>query len=228
MVTATSNFRLTDRDVKTLDHIRTFRMTTLEILQRLLFPDQQIEAVKSWRRRVKHAGLIGGGDFIHPRDYIRLTPLAVQKLYGEAGEPLTPFTLARQYGILAFCCTLETLQRKLTSRDFCEKFPNLADGNHLPRDFYYVDKDSSQQRLGFIYIDHGRTARRIYVRYRDLVAKRFKLPDWRQEVINRDRFIMAVVTAKPEKKKRIEEVFREQRPKVSYRIEVVPDLIHLI
>ena len=39
---------------------------------------------------------------------------------------------------------------------------------------------------------------------------------------------MAIVTAKPEKKKRIEEVFREERSKVPYRIEVVPDLIHLI
>ncbi len=187
--------------------------------------------LKSWRRRVKHAGLIDRGDFINKRKYIRLTPLAMQKIYGEpakAGVPLTAFTLARQYGILVFCCLSGTLQRKLTRREFCEKFPKLADGNKLPTDFYYVDKDSSPQRLGFIYVDHGRDARRVYVRYRDIVAKRFKLPAWRQDVINRDRFIVAVITAKPEKKKRIEEVFREQRPKVPYRIEVVPDLIHLI
>ena len=229
-MTTVARLQLTARDVEILDHVRTFRMSTREVLHRLFFAGQDIEAVKSWIRRVKRARLIDTGDFIKPRKYLYLMPEAVQKLYGEpakAAGPLTAFPLARQYGILAFCCLLETVQRKMTSREFCDKFPKLAD-NTLPKDFYYVDKETSPQRLGFIYVDHGRNAQRIYQRYRTIVARRFDLPTWRKDVIDRERFIVAIVTAKPEKKKRIEEVFADKRPWVAYRIDAVPDLIHLI
>ncbi len=224
------DLQLTDRDTRILDHIRVFRMTTKEVLQRLFFAGHDIEAVKSWQRRLQRAGLIGTAHFIKPRKYIYLTGDAMQKVYGEpakAGGPLTAFPLARQYGILAFCCLLESVHRKINARQFCDRFPTLAD-NKLPKDFYYIDKDSDTHRLGLIYVDHGRNASRIYQRYLRIGGQRFKCSSWRQDVIERDRFIVAIVTAKPEKKKRIQEVFDGQRPRIPYRIEAVPELIHLI
>jgi hypothetical protein len=231
MVDAPREYRLTPRDVEILNHIRAFRMTTMEVLHRLFFEGQDIEAVKSWQRRLRHAGFIETAHFIKPRKYIFLTGDAVQKLYGEpekAGGALSPFVLARQYGALAFCCLTGSVHRKLTFREFREKFPALAENKRLPTDFYYIDKDTQPNRLGFIYVDHGRRAERIYQRYRQIVAQRYKLQTWREQVINRDRFIVAVVVAKQEKRARVEEAFRARRPTVAYRVEVVPDLIHLI
>jgi len=228
---ASPNYRLTDRDRQILAHLRTFRMTTTEVLQRLFFSGQDVEAVKSWTRRMKQAGVIGSAPFIKPRKYIYITEGAMERLFGEtpqSGGPLTAFSLARQYGILAFCCLGTTPQRKLSRREFQEKFPNLSGGNKLPQDFYYVDKGSTPQRLGFIYVDHGSRAQRIHQRYRQIVAQRFTILSWRTDVIDRGRFMVAIVTAKPEKAKRIEEFFQSKHPEVAYRVEAVEDLIHLI
>lgn len=213
-----------------LAHIRAFRMTTMPVLQRLFFADQDVEAVRSWKRRLRRAGLIDTAPFIGSDRYIHLTVAGWKKLGDEPPKgrtTLTAFPLARQYGMLAFCCLLVTVQRKLTGQEFIEKFPALAD-NALPKHYYYVDKDTQPQRLGFIYVDHGRRAQRIHQRYRDIVRQRFNHPRWREDVLNRDRFIVAIVTAKPQKKKLIEEVFGEQKRLVPYRVEAVPDLIDLI
>lgn len=230
MVTSTSQVRLTERDLEILEHMRTFRMTTMPVLHRLFFADQDIDAVRSWKRRMRGAGLIDTAPFVRYEKYLHLT-LAGWKKLGEqppkGRTTLTEFPLARQYGMLAFCCLLDTVQRKLTAREFVEKFPSLAD-NSMPKDYYYVDKDSQPQRLGFIYVDHGRKAERVYQRYRDIIRQRFKHPPWRQDVIERGRFIVAIVTAKPAKKKLIEQVFAKQKLWIPYRVEAVPDLIDLI
>lgn len=232
-----SRHRLTDRQTEILAHIRAFRMSTFEVLHRLFFEDNEPEAVKSFVHRLREAGYLDTADLIYPRKYVYVTPMTVRRLFGESGKgakPLGVYALARQFATLSFCCLGDTIQRKLTATEFREKFPTLSD-NTLPKDFYYVDKDTSPQRLGFIYVDHGGSdPRRIYQRYRRIVTQRFRFPAWRQEVIDRDRFIVAVITAKEERKKRIEEAFAEHQAVradnrlVSHRIEVVPDLIHLI
>ncbi|MBU0716955.1 MAG: hypothetical protein KJ749_01795 [Planctomycetes bacterium] len=233
----TSKLQLTERDSEILAHIRCFRMSTYEVLHRLFFEGNELDAVKSWVRRLRDAGHLDTADLIYPRKYVYLTPKAVVRLYGDSGKgakPLGVYALARQFAVLSFCCLGDTLHRKLTVAEFRAKFPTLAE-NTLPKDFYYVDKDTSPQRLGFIYVDHGGShPRRIYDRYRRIVTQRFKFPTWRREVIDRDRFIVAVVTAKSERKKRIEEAFAEHlaphagKRLVPHRIDVVPDLIHLI
>lgn len=227
---ATQDLKLTERDVEILGHIRRFRMTTSDVLHRLFFKGNEIDAVKSWVRRLRDADYLQTADLITPRKYLYLRPKAVRKLYGESGKmakALGVFALARQFGILSFCCLGETAHRKLTVFEFKDMFPSLAD-NSLPKDFYYVDKSGATQRLGFIYVDHGCANERIYQRYRHIVAQRYRIAAWRQEVIEPDRFTVAIVTAKPEKKKRIEEVFAERKPMVPYCVEAVPDLIHLV
>lgn len=230
MVAKSHDLQLTERDIAILDHIRAFRMSLPEVVQRLFFEKHDMEAVKSWLRRMRRAGLVGTAPFVKPRKYLYLTPAAVQKLYGEpakAGGPLTAFPLARQYGMLAFCCLQPTVHRKLTAREFADKFAVLA-ADTLPKDFYYVDKETQPQRLGYIYVDHGRNAPRIVQRFQHIVRQRFKILVWRTAIIDQDRFAVAIVTSADEKKKRIEEAFSTRRDRVPVKVAVAPDLIHLV
>jgi hypothetical protein len=222
---------VTERDERILAHVLRFRVTTYEALKRLFFPENGLDAVKSWVRRMQTGGYLRSAHLLAPRRYYYLTPKAA-RLFGasdKVARDLEGGGLLRVYGILAYCCMEGRVRRKLSRQEFEGTLPELVQPSLVASSTsYYLDDDEvlgrpSKRRLGFVLVDSGRASRRIHSQVRHVIAERFKFPEWRQLFAD-DRFILAIVTVSPQRKEAIEKTLRASSHTVPWRVAVVSDL----
>ena len=226
---STRNARLQDRDCDILNHVMRYRLTTPEVLHRLFFSDSDRNAVTKVTSRLceheflqSHSLYASFTYFTLARHGAKFTGLASNKL-----GPLGPQALFREYGTLAFCCLSDTPREKLRVRDVAAQFP-AALARKLDCSHYYVDHDGEHKRLGYIWVEAGGTIDHIARTVRqDIIEQRRSVPLLR-EYIDSQRFVVAVVTCSPEKKAEIAQALNKILTPVFFRIEAVPELVHLL
>jgi hypothetical protein len=221
------------------EHLPAFRMTTYTALSRLFF--DTVNAARKWISRRKADGYIASATLTSrrrqsgDRDYFHLTPTAVKALDLDTrlAKPLGPGGLANAYAILGFCCLGERRYHKASAREFAARFPTLLH-DRLQTDYYYRDDDfagdgwEQKARIGYVYPDTDRAVPTIVNRLEELIAARRAIDEWREKVIDRDRFLIAVVTTSGEKRKRILEALEAQPRTVPVRIVVHEDIREVI
>jgi len=229
--------RLQDRDEAILrDHVARFRMTTYAVLHRMYWPNDTLNAVKSWVRRMSAGNLLTSAP-LHGRTlYFHATPHAAKllSLDPRVAEPRKAAYLATTFGHLAFCCLGKSTRRKLSVDDFKTKFPELV----LPRDAndgYYIDRTihrelpvPERQRLGFIFVDDARSLRRIPVVLTRLISRRLRIPSWKSDLIGNGSFVIAIVTATDGKRNAIQQALGGLHPDVLFQVTSCPDLRNVV
>lgn len=224
---ATQRPRLGDRDYEIFQHLLRYRITTREVLHKLLFSDSEINAVTKVTSRLTKHGYLNRHELYAPRNYFVLGPksAAFLGISQKKTNALGPLALAREYGALVYCCLAETPRQRLRVSEIRERDPQFVQGK-LDSSHYYLDNDGETVRLGYIRVDHGGPPDHVVRKCKEDLEQRYAHEAFR-ELIDQGRFLIAVVTGREEKKQAIHEALRRHRWSIRFRIEVVSDLVHL-
>jgi len=138
-------------------------------------------------------------------------------------------SLARAYALLAFCCLGPQQRKLLTTTELAAHVSGLR--QPAQRRSYYLSREDNQLRLGFIRVDAGGHGRwdRIAHKACDDMRKHLAIASLRP-LIDKHEFEICVLTALPDKTKKIETLLAEQQKQlpVAYRVVSVPQLINFL
>ena len=206
-----------------------FGLSTPEVLHRAIFGDGVTpKAVERCLTRALQRGLIRSYPLYGKSCYYVLTELG-ERLIGveskRAGQPFGWQGLIRAYATLLYC-TARPGRKKITRRDFEEKFPALKVPG-LPAGAYYLDSEpeTGRVRLGLICADQGAGTRRLVRRVRNEVERRKKHAAW-AEYLRKGHLAVALLTATPEKAERLRRLLSGEA--FTVRVEPIPALLDLM
>lgn len=224
----TKHPRLVDRDYEILDHLRRYRLTTREVLQRQFFSDLELNAVTKVTSRLVDHGFLNRYDLYSGHSYFVIGPEAT-KLFGVSPKkckPLGTQALPREYGILLFCCMAETPRERLLVSELQKKLPDFT-GKHTDCGHYYLDHDGSMVRLANMRVDQGGPPDHVARKCRDDLEMQMRHTPVRT-LVEQDRFMVAIITATDEKAAAIKEALKRHTWPVRFRVEPVPQLAELL
>jgi hypothetical protein len=206
-----------------------FGLSTPGVLHRVLFGDEVTpKAVERCVTRALQQGLLRSYPLHGKNCYYVLTDAGERQIGVEskrAGQPFGWQGLIRAYATLLYC-TAGPGRKKITRRDFEEKFPALKVPG-LPAGAYFLDSDpqNGRVRLGIICADQGAGTRRLVRRVRNEVERRRKHAVW-AEYLRHDHLAVALVTATPEKAERLRRALSGET--FTVRVEAIPALLDLM
>ena len=220
--------RLGDRDYEIFEHIMRYRLTVPEVLHKLFFSDSELNAVTKVTSRLVLHNYLNRHELYGPRSYFTVGPEAARflGLSHKKTKALGPQALAQEFGTLAYCLFSEETRERLLVREVADQFPNLLVGR-LDSSHYYLDREGERTRLAFIRIDQGGTPDHIVRKCQSDLSARESVGAFR-ELIETDRFLIAIGTTHEDKAAAIRQSLRRQQWPIRFRIEVIPDLIQLI
>lgn len=224
--------RLTERDLKILEHVARYRITTSDILQGLFFAENQPGSVKNVLKRLIKGEYLQSRPLFHKRVYYQLTATSARSI-GESGDianSLGSQALIRTYGVLAFCCRAGTNKplQKFTRHEFEQAFPSFSNEIDISQSTYYLDQHGDTVRLGQLMIDQGGDYQRLANKCRnDVLSRAIQVPGLR-EILTEKLFVMTLVVGEESKQKALLTLFQKNPLPVWTRVETVPELIHLI
>ncbi len=200
---------LTPQQIEVINHVRRFRPSTNLAVERVF--NQTQDAARSIIRRLREAGVLDEAQLFGRKSYFFLTKSAARSFFSDPslGGALGPLALARQFGMLSFCCLDTEPREKITRIEFLADFPELATRG-LQHDYYFLHEFDSQTRLGYIHVDTGSDYQRLERKIRmNVIGKRRAIQAWRTDVLGdelnpgKSRFSIAIVTITPEKAGRL-------------------------
>jgi hypothetical protein len=225
------NPRLTERDEEILRHVRRYRLSTPDVLHRLFFDDSQINAVTKVTTRLTELEFLQNHHLFGTNRYFTLGRRGARAM-GLAQKnigPLGPLALYRDFGALGFFCAENTQREKLTvselARDpqFAPLLARKIDNSH-----YYWDDAEDQTRLGYLWVEGGGPIEHIVRKVQQhIIAPRKSVPVL-ASYIQTGGFVVAIVTCTETKRRQIADALKQVTTPAFFRIEVVPDLIHLL
>lgn len=224
--------RYIDRNEAILEHVMRYRMTTPAVLHRLFFEDSERNAVTKVTSRLCDQRMLASHCLHGSHVYFSLGKAGARHRGLRAGlvKPLGPQAIYREYGILSFCCLGQKLRTRLRFAEIYRDRPQLI-AKHLDSSHYYLDRESkdSGTRLGYIWVEAGgSTDHIIRTVQRKIIEPRLSVPTLR-ELIHRGQFLVAIVTYHEEKRRQILEALSGLRATtVTFRVEVFPELQHLL
>lgn len=217
-----------------------YQLTTPEVLRRLFFAANP-EALKSPMKSLRGKFLVtaplyanAGKDDI----YYHLSPTAqaALELPQKFGEPVPAERRTHAYAVLLFCTSGKAPRPLFTFDEFRSVFPMVSfegsggAGRFFSRSYYLDTDEAGNRRLGRILVDEGGASIETLIQKcrRAFEAAEVELPLF----IHERRFALALVTASPEQKTRLERELRRQPvgpPGQPLRVTVhaFPDLAHL-
>lgn len=226
-----------DRGELILEHLKRYRVTTTETLQRVFYSDaKNEEALKSQLRRLRKRKLIESDDLFEKRVYYFLTPSGASHVHlaqKSGGEIRDENILRRRYASLLFSCHGPVPRPRFTLEEFDCAFPGVRQANReLEASFHgldlYLDSEGDTPRLGRMLLitalsgDPAALCRQAYRR----ACETF--PDFVRE----DLFTLAVIVPTPGAKDRLETALatfpiRDGAP-VPLRVEAMMELLPLL
>lgn len=220
---------LQDRDQAILAHVARYRLTTLDTVQHLFFPEAaSAEAAKTVLRRLRATHLQSRPLYLR-RVYYQLTAAAAQAL-GEPEEVANPFgpqALPRAYAVLAFCCHGPAERQRLARREFHERFPALS--GQVPYNDYVVDPTATTPRLTRLLVDLGGAYQRLIRKCVGIIRAGHGTPGLR-ELLAADAFQIIILTGEVTKAQALSRGV-QTHPALRgrfVRAAVIPELAHLL
>lgn len=228
--------KLTDEQLELLEHVRLFRITTRDAVQRF-FPGRGPEGTKSFLRRLganagKGRALLDRAPLTDSLSYYFLTSRVLAHFGDPTRRPAINDVreLADRWGVLEFCSRNPIARRKLNPDQFSKLFPSLT---NIPvsRNYYVDDEDNEAEgrRIGLIHVDRGASISRTVMKLESqLIGNRWEDDAWREDVIRKNRFTISIVCGLQAKVDRLREKLQGLRPEVGFRFEVLPGLLNIL
>ena len=225
----TKNPRLVDRDYEILDHLARYRLTTREVLHKLYFDDSELNAVTKVTSRLTEHGFLNKYELAPGRSYFVMGPESarIMGVSPKKCKPIGPQALPKEYATLYFCCMNEPQRERLRVSELNKKFPDLM-ARKIDNSHYYLDRaDDGTVRLAYLRIDQGGTRDHIARKCEKDIEDRQRIPSFR-ELIETDRFLITVVTAREAKADLVRETLKRRSWPIRFRVSVVEELALLI
>jgi hypothetical protein len=216
-----------DRDEAILEHLRRYHLTTNEVLRQRFFPETNDAAVRKVVSRLIRVQKLLACRLFDNRKYYVLTPReAVAR--GEHRCIAQPFNyqgLVNAYAVLWFCTQQNA--EIFTAQEFETKFPDLLIRGVRTRN-YYLDRSEEPNRLAFILVDYGTKPEEIAKKIHRIISRGYTLAAFAR-LIQRGRFLIAILTPGEEKKSLIRAAIEANPPNlVKIRIDVVRELADIL
>lgn len=218
-----------DRDYEILDHVRRYRLTTPEILHRLFFADSERNAVTKVTSRLCELEFLQSHQLYASYTYFTLGRRGAKVVSISSNKlgPLGHQALYKEYGTLIFCCRSEAVRERLTLPEVMRQFPQLISGR-MDASHYYLDHENGVDRLGYIWVEAAGTVEHVVTTAaKDIIEQRRMIPAVR-DLIDQGQFMVSIVTLTEDKQLQIVQALKKVLTPVFFRVEVVPELIHLI
>jgi hypothetical protein len=221
--------RLGDRDFEIFEHITRYRLTTHEFLHKLFFNDgSRLNAVTKVTSRLTRRRFLNRCDLFGSNKYFTLGPRVVGFVAVSQNRvrALGSQALPHEFGTLAFCLRSEIHRRRLTVSELSQHSGQLlqpgVDNSH-----YFLEDADGTTFLGHLLVDQGGSASYVARKCAEQIEIRQRRPPLNQ-LIQSNRFLIGIATATQSKKDDILRVLQATSWPVQFRIEVVPELVHLI
>ncbi len=206
-----------------------YRLTTPQALHQLFFSDCDRNAVTKVTSRLCQHSFLLSHTLYGSNTYFTLGKAAA-RLFGVPARrigPLGAIALYREFGVFSFCCQLAQSRERLRVKDIQQQFPKiLASG--IDAGHYYLDSDQGQVRLGYIWVEGGGSTEHIVSNVATRIIEPRRAVPALLDYIEKGRFLVAIVTLTADKRDQIALALRNLQTKVVFRVEVVPELIHLL
>lgn len=224
-----SNNRRSDRDRKILDHVARYRLTTNQVLHRLFFPQNKLNAVHKVTARLCKHDLLSKFTFHHPRVYFTLSPNEAQNrgLLASRGQPLGTQSLPTEYASLVYATLGIAQHRRLSSTELEQLCPwltpELRDVPHC------LDDAREPSVLESIRVDLGGKPDHVARKCDADVQVRRRSREF-DALLRQGCFRMVVVTGTPQKAVAIQAAIDQHvwPDGLQIHLAVVPDLFLLI
>lgn len=188
---------LSQRQRQVLEHLRLFRISTTAVIRRHFFAaDATAEAIESFMARLRRRHYIRSATLIGQEDYYWITPTGLREVFSEdvSRSSVGSYAIVECFGRLTFCNDAPETRKKLSWRDFEERYPSLRHPRERQHQFY-IDKQEGPPRLGLIHVDTGvRIERMVRKIQHHVLGKLLADPVWRTQVIDAERLTVAIVT----------------------------------
>lgn len=216
--------RMSNRDRQILDHVRRFRLTTNEVVQKLFLPNQQLNAVTKVTARLASSGLLRSFPLYHPRTYFTLGDegAAYLGMPENRALPLGPQSLPTEFAVLSYATLGRGYRERLTREELSERY-SISDRGLIEQP--YTDTDGV---LELIRVDLGGAPDHIARKCKRDVELRVDSNEFRP-VLEAGHFRLVVVTCTQEKSAAISSALNHHLwpDGLMIHLAIVPDLIFL-
>jgi hypothetical protein len=218
--------RISARDRQIVEHVARYRLTTVEVLRRIVIRGLSANAVSKIANRLCDSGLLQKFTLLHPTRYYLLGELGAKSLGIGTHRtiPLGPQSLPMEYAVLAYSALSKQPRKRLTSsevRTLCPWLPAaLVESPHC--------LDEQQQILELVRIDLGGPADHVARKCAADVNDRRRIREF-DPFITGGHFRLVVVTATKEKSASIRQALdRHDWPiGLALHLSIVPQLLSL-
>lgn len=215
------------RNRQLLEHVARYRLSTLDVLQKLFFVDRTRNAVTQVTSRLCRAGLLQRHPLVHPRCYWTLGPQSWHTLGLRAlPQPLGPQSLPLDYAVLAYATLAAVPHRRLTAPELRQEYSWLTGALRLAP--YCVDESRLARVLELVRVDLGGKPDHVARKCSADVATRNKLPEF-SRLLSDQRFRLVVITGTTGKAAAIREALGAHKwpQNLQMHLAVVADLLLL-
>ena len=187
---------LKPRGREIVEHVARYRLTTVEVLCRIVLTGLSPNAVSKIANRLCNAGYLRKYTLLHPTRYYVIGEAGANLLGigGHRAAPLGPQSLPIEYAVLVYATLGKTPRRRLTAEEVLRVCPwltpQLADAPHCA--------DEQHGVLELIRVDLGGPADHVARKCALDVTKRLRLREF-SVVLAKNRFRLVVITATKEK-----------------------------
>lgn len=218
--------QLSLRDRKIVEHVLRYRLTTVEVLRRVVLPGLSPNALSKIAGRLCDAGYLRKYTLLHPKRYFILSETGANAMGvgNHRATPLGPQSLPQEYAVLIYATLGQTLRRRLTKAEVQGKCPWLApamaEAPHC--------EDQQHEVLELIRVDLGGPADHVARKCAADVAERRRLREFATLLAQRH-FRLVVITATKEKAVAVRQALdRHEWPSgLLIHFSVVPHLLPL-
>lgn len=222
---------LLDRDYEILEHVARYRITTPDALHLLpVFEGVERNAVTKVTSRLCELDFLKKGPLYGSNVYFKLGRHGAQVM-GVKPSRVTdehrPQALYRDFGILGFCCLGPVKRERLKVRELEREHPELLVRGIEPSQ-YYFEEFQGHRCLGFIWPEAGGEANYVARAVTQKIIEPRRQVTVFRNYIESKQFIVSIVTFSEEKREAIVRALQDSRKGGLARVEVVPELIHLL
>ncbi len=185
--------KASDRDAAIVEHVSRFRLSTNQVIGRLLFPGKGPAAVRKVTARLCASAYLRSRPLRHPQNcfFLGQRSVAEMGLPPHWAWPPGPQSLATEYAILSYATLGVRYHRRLRRHELKAELP------WLPREHgeaaYCLDETDRGSVIELLQVDLGGTADHVARKCDRVIQERLRLEAFRQTAASR-RLRLVVIT----------------------------------
>lgn len=219
------------RDNHVIKHVHRMHLSVPAAIRRLFFPRASRTAAAQVVARLVKRGYLSRYRFYRNHVYFTLGPVSVSRFGASPRrtKPLGEQSFPVDYATLAYCCLSGgPIHKRLLPEEITKAYPWFPAAHLNAHPYYFHTEGTDGSRcLASIRVELGGTAKYIVRKHAHDVHKYREHAPFR-ELIERDEFMLVVITTSPRRADAVARLAQEQRWHPPTKTVAIPDLTLLL